>query len=70
MTVPSEKFCKRDRLDADALGAGEDRVLIGAADHVGAAADQRLQRARAALEIVDVDLEPFLLEQAEAVRRW
>jgi hypothetical protein len=43
-------------------------VLVGAGDHVGAAADHRLQRFRAAGEIRDLDLEPLVLEVALALR--
>jgi hypothetical protein len=40
-------------------------VLVGAGDHVDRAADQRLQRLRAAAEIVDGDVEALFLEVAE-----
>jgi hypothetical protein len=42
-------------------------VLIGAADHVGAAADQRFERLRAALEVEDLDLQAFPGEEAAAL---
>ena len=50
--------------DVLALGLHADRVLVGAGHHVDGAADQRLQRLRAAAEIVDLDVEPLLLEEA------
>ena len=53
------------RLDVLALGLHADGVLVGARDHVDRAADQRLQRLRAAGEIVDGDVEALLLEVAE-----
>ncbi len=53
------------RADILALGLHADGVLIGAGDHVDRAADQRLQRLRAAGEIVDGDVEALLLEEAE-----
>ena len=53
------------RADVLALGLHADGVLVGAGDHVDRAADQRLQRLRAAAEIVDGDVEPLLLEVAE-----
>ena len=40
-------------------------MLVGAGDDVDRAADQRLQRLRAAAEVVDGDVEPLLLEVAE-----
>ena len=40
-------------------------MLVGAGDHVDRAADQRLQRLRAAAEVVDGDVEALLLEIAE-----
>ena len=53
------------RPDVLALGLHADGVLVGAGDHVDRAADQRLQRLRAAGEIVDRDVEALLLEVAE-----
>ncbi len=52
-------------LDRLALHLHADGVLIGAGDDVGRAADQRLQRLRAAAEIGDGDVEALLLEVAE-----
>jgi hypothetical protein len=42
-------------------------VIESAGDHVGAAPDQRLQGTRASGEIGDIELEPLLAEQAEAL---
>ena len=50
-----------------ALGLHVDGVLEGAGDDVGAAADQRLQRLRAAGEIGDRDVQPLGLEVAAAL---
>src|SRR5205823_6160445 len=47
------------------LGLHANGVLIGAGDHVDGAADQRLQRLRAAAEVIDGDVEALLLEIAE-----
>ena len=44
-----------------------DGVLVGAGDHVGAAAHQGLQRLGAALEVVDLDVDACLLEEALAL---
>jgi hypothetical protein len=46
------------------LGLHVDRVLEGAAHHVGAAADHRAQRLRAAGEVDDGRLQPLVLEVA------
>ena len=54
-----------DGHDVLALGLHAQRVLVGAGDDVDRAADQRGERLRAALEIVDLDVEPLLLEEAE-----
>ena len=51
---------QRDRFDRDAFGRHVERVLVSAADDVGAAADQRFERLAAALEVADLDVEPFL----------
>ena len=40
-------------------------MLVGAGDHIGGTADQRLQRFRAAAEIGDGDVKPLFLEVAE-----
>ena len=53
------------RPDVLALGLHADGVLVGAGDDVDRAADQRLQRLRAAGEIVDRHVEALLLEIAE-----
>jgi hypothetical protein len=42
-------------------------VLVGTGNDVDRTADQRLQRLRAAAEIVDGDVESLLLEVAEAL---
>src|SRR5262249_39096510 len=52
-------------LDVLALALHADGVLVGAGDDVDGAAHQRLQRLRAATEIVDGDVEALLLEVAE-----
>jgi len=52
-------------LDVLPLGLHADGVLVGAGDDVDGAAHQRLQRLRAAAEIVDGDVEALLLEVAE-----
>jgi len=44
-----------------------DGVIEGAGDHVGAAADQRLQRPRAAGKIGNLHVEPRVAEVAEAL---
>ena len=54
-----------DGQDVLALGLHAQRVLVGAGDDVGRAADQRGQRLRAALEVADLDVEALLLEVAE-----
>ena len=54
-----------DGQDILALGLHAQRVLVGAGDDVDRAADQRGERLRAALEIVDLDVQPLLLEEAE-----
>ena len=53
------------RRDVLALGLHADGVLVGAGDHIDRAADQRLQRLRAAAKIVDRHFKPLLLEIAE-----
>ena len=53
------------RLDVLPLGLHADGVLVGAGDDVDGAAHQRLQRLRAAAEIVDGDVEALLLEISE-----
>ena len=50
-----------------ALGGEIDAVIEIAGDHVGRAADHRLERFRAALEVDDLDVEAGLLELAELV---
>jgi hypothetical protein len=56
------------RLDVLELRLHADRVLVGAGDHVDRAADQRLQRFGATTEIIDIDREPLLLEEAATLR--
>jgi hypothetical protein len=51
----------------DALGLHEDGVLVGADDGIDAAADQRLERLGAALELVDREIETFVAEIALAL---
>ena len=55
---------QHQRLDVLALGLLRDRVLVRAGDDVDAAAQQRLQRARTAREVLDLDVESFRLEIA------
>lgn len=54
--------------DVLTLGLHADGVLIGARHDIDRAADQRLQRLRAAAEIVDLDVEALLLEEALLLR--
>ena len=42
-------------------------MLVGAGHHVGAAADHRLQRARAAREVADAHVQALVLEVAQAL---
>ncbi len=58
---------QRERAQALAFDLHADRVLERARDHIGAAADHRLQRARAAGEIGDGHVEPLGLEVAQAL---
>ena len=55
------------RLDVLALRLLRDRVLVGARHDVDAAAEQRLQRARTAGEVEDLDVETLGLEVALAL---
>src|SRR5262249_37776186 len=55
------------RADILALCLHADGVLVGAGNHVDRSANQRLQGLRAAAEIIDGDVEPLLLEIAEAL---
>ena len=53
-----------EALDGLAALLHADRVLVGAGHHVGAAAHQGLERLGAALEVVDLDVEARILEEA------
>ena len=53
-----------EALDGLAALLHADRVLVGAGHHVGAAAHQGLERLGAALEVVDLDVEARVLEEA------
>ena len=55
---------QHQRLDVLPLRLLRDRVLVRAGDDVDAAADQRLQRARAAREVEDLDVQALGLEVA------
>ena len=57
---------ERDELAA--LGGHLNRVIVEARHDVGAAADQRLQRLRAAGEILQLDVEPFVAIEPELLR--
>ena len=54
-----------DALQADALELHAHGVLVGAGDDVGAAADQRFDRARAGVEVLQLDVDAFLREVIE-----
>ena len=62
--ITAELHERHDRL---ALGLHLNGVIEAAGDDVGAAAHERLQGARAALEIGDLDLEAGVAEIAEAL---
>ena len=65
---PERIGLQRDRFDRMPLDRHVERVLVCAAADVGAAADQRLERFGAALEIADLDVQAFLGEIAAALR--
>ena len=66
-TMPAYLPCSTRRLDVLALGLLRDRVLEGARHDIDAAADDRLQGARAAGKVEDLDVEAFGLEVAVAL---
>jgi len=43
-------------------------VIVEAGDDVGAAADERLKGFRAALKVLDFDVQPFVLIEAQFAR--
>jgi len=60
---------QHDALHGLALGLHAHRVLVGAGDNIGAAADDGLERARTGIEVLQFDIDARLVEVAEIFRQ-